>query len=69
MKKVTSITLHTTAEGQRISYTYSEINESTGEIISDNNRGSFLVLETLANESVLSEISAVKSYVSEKVGV
>ena len=38
MKVVTSITAWNDAIGKRMSITYSEVDESTGKIISDNNR-------------------------------
>ena len=67
MKKVTSVTMHTTGEGQRLSYTYSEIHESTGAVSSDNNRESLIVLDIPANAQVLAHIEAVKAYVAEKL--
>lgn len=38
MKIVTSVTVFNDAVGMRMSATYSEIDESTGRVISDNNR-------------------------------
>ncbi len=38
MKTVTSITVFNDAVGRRMSLTYSEIDETTGQVISDNNR-------------------------------
>lgn len=38
MKIVTSIGLFNDAVGKRISITYSEVNDATGEVISDNKR-------------------------------
>lgn len=38
MKTATSVTVWNDAVGKRMSITYSEIDESTGKIISDNNR-------------------------------
>lgn len=38
MKTATSVTVWTDAVGKRMSITYSEVDESTGKIISDNNR-------------------------------
>lgn len=56
MNKVTSITVHTTAEGIRASITYSVINEQ-GKIIEDNKRinrvivdeGALLAVQDLSN--------------------
>lgn len=61
--KVTSITLHTTSEGQRASYTYSVIDMERGTIVSENNRKSIIILDTDSNADVLAHINAVKSYV------
>ena len=38
MKVVTSVTAFNDAVGKRMSITYSEVDETTGKIISDNNR-------------------------------
>lgn len=68
MKKVTSITLHTTAEGQRVSYTYSEIDEDTGHVLENNTRESLVVLNISKNSDVLAAINTVTQYVTEKLG-
>lgn len=44
MKKITSITILTTAEGKRISATYSDIDED-GKILSENNRVNRVVVD------------------------
>lgn len=67
MKKITSITMHTTSEGQRLSYTYSVIDENTGSVVSSNNRESLVVLDIPANKDALAAIGAVMSYVAEKL--
>lgn len=67
IKQLTSITMHTTSEGQRLSYTYSEIDETEGVIISENNRESRIVLDIEANSEVLTHIEGVKSYVEGKL--
>ena len=38
MKIITSVTVFNDAVGMRLSATYSEIDEATGRVISDNNR-------------------------------
>lgn len=48
MKIVTSIGLFNDAVGKRISITYSEINDQTGEIISDNKRIDRVVTDATA---------------------
>ena len=69
MKKITSITMHTTSEGQRISYTFSEIDESSGTILSDNNRVSFVILDIEANRLALSAIKTIEDFIYEKMNV
>ena len=48
IKVVTSIGLFNDAVGKRISITYSEINEETGQIISDNKRTDRVVTDSSA---------------------
>lgn len=61
MKKITSFTAHITGEGQRISYTYSEIDDD-GNVTSQNNRGNFIVSDT----EVQSAIDIINAYVTDK---
>ncbi len=51
MKKLTAIATVTTAEGERVSYTYTELDES-GNIVSQNNRASFIVLDSTTLEAI-----------------
>ena len=51
-----------TGEGSRIAYTYSEVNEETGEVVSQNNKGNFLVM----NDDVQTHLDAVKKYIRDK---
>lgn len=68
MKKVvTSVTMHTTSEGQRLSYTYSEVNEDTGTVLRDNIRESLIVMPIPANTEALGHIQAVKEFVEAKL--
>ena len=60
MKKLTSFTAHVTAEGQRISYTYSEIDE-TGNLKSQNNRENFIVMDN----GLMGHIEAINTYIAE----
>lgn len=60
MKKITSFTAHVTAEGQRISYTYSEIDE-TGNLKSQNNRENFIVMDA----ALMGHIEAINAYITE----
>lgn len=68
MKKITSVTMHTTSEGQRLSYTFSVIDENTGAVISSNERAALVVLDIPANKTVLSHIAGVQEYVNDKMG-
>lgn len=63
MKKVTSFTHLVTGEGDRIAFTFSEINEN-GEIISQNNKGNFIVVD----EEVKRAVDSINAKISEKLG-
>lgn len=67
MKILTSVTMHNTSEGQRLSYTYSVVDEATGAVLQDNIRESMIVLAVPANKDLLKNIEAVKAAVSEKL--
>lgn len=67
MKKVTSVTMHMTSAGQRLSYTYTEVNEDTGAVVSENNRSSMVVLDIEKNKEILASINAVMDYVSDRL--
>lgn len=62
MKKVTSITTFETAEGTRVSITYSELSDS-GKTISENNRINRIVMD----EKLKEEIETVKRAAQEMV--
>ena len=63
MKKIlTSFMNLSTGEGSRIANTYSEANEETGEVVSQNNKGNFLVLD----DDVQAHLDAVKKYIRDK---
>ena len=55
MKKITSITVFGDAVGMRLSATYSEIDEATGRIISDNQRFNRVIMDSdaLASANLL----------------
>lgn len=44
MKKITGVSFVRTAEGLRVAYAYSEIDDN-GNVISSNNRGSYINVE------------------------
>ena len=51
IKKITSFTSHTTPEGERISYTYSEIDEN-GTVVTSNKRATCIVLDVEIQECI-----------------
>ena len=62
MKKLSGVAIVTTAEGERVSYTYTELDDS-GNITSQNNRGSFVALD----EGVLDAINTLKTAVNARM--
>ena len=62
MKKLTSVAVVTTAEGERVSYTYTEL-DSDGNITSQNNRASFVSLY----EDLLAAIKTLKEAVNARL--
>lgn len=62
MKKLSAVAIVTTAEGERVSYTYMELDDS-GNITSQNNRGSFVALDA----EVLAAISTLKNAVNARL--
>lgn len=63
MKIVTSATVFRDGLGMRLSYTYSEVDDVTGKIISDNNRGNRLVTDS----DIVSDADAVIAYAQESL--
>lgn len=51
-----------TGEGGRIAYTYSDVDENTGNILSQNNKGNFIVFD----EELQAHIDAIKHYIANK---
>lgn len=62
MKKLTSVAVVTTAEGERVSYAYTEL-DSDGNITSQNNRASFVALD----EELLAAIKTLKDAVNARL--
>ena len=62
MNKLTSFTSHTTAEGTRLSATYSEINEE-GQIVKSNERFNIVVV----NEEVQEAVDFINSFLGTKI--
>ncbi len=57
--KITSITHHTTAEGERLVATYSRISDR-GEILSQNERKGIIVMD----ESIIEKIQQITDYMA-----
>lgn len=62
MKKLTSVAVVTTAEGERVSYAYTEL-DSDGNITSQNNRASFVALD----DDLLTSIAILKNAVNARL--
>lgn len=60
MKKVTSFTHLITGEGDRIAYTFSEL-DSTGNLVSQNNKGNFVAVDP----ELVSHINAINDYINK----
>lgn len=63
MKIITSVTAFNDAVGMRMSATYSEIDDETGRIISDNNRFDRVITDA----SVKKSAQALLEYASENI--
>lgn len=61
MKQLSSFMALSINGGDRITFTYDEINEDTGEAVSQNNKGSFYVLD----KTLLNHLNAVRDYIRE----
>lgn len=57
---LTSFTKFTTGEGERVSFTYSEVSEK-GELLNPNVKGNFIVM----SDELLSHLQAVDNYIKE----
>lgn len=62
MKKLTSVAVVTTADGERVSYAYTEL-DSDGNITSQNNRASFVALD----DDLLTAIATLKNAVNARL--
>lgn len=61
MKQLSSFMVLNVNGGDRISYTYDEIDEQTGDVISTNNKESFFVVDS----SLRGSIEDVRDYIRE----
>jgi len=63
MKIITSVTVFNDAIGMRMSATYSEIDEATGRVVSDNNRFD----RVITDEGARSAAQGLISYATESL--
>lgn len=63
MKIVTSVTMFNDAIGKRMSVSYSEIDDSTGQIVSDNKR----IDRVVTDQKVIGLADELKAYAQEFV--
>lgn len=63
MYRITSFTSHQTAEGERLSFTYSEINEETGQLVKSNQRENFILLDP----EMLSKVEDIRDFVLSRI--
>lgn len=61
MKQLSSVMILNIDGGDRISYTYNEINDNTGEPISKNNKKSFFAV----TEELVEHIEGIRNYIRE----
>ena len=59
MKKLTSFTHLKTGEGDRIAYTFSEVDEK-GTLVSQQNKGNFIVVD----ETLQGHVQAIADYIN-----
>jgi len=62
--RITSFTIHQTAEGMRATFTYSVIDEN-GNLIKSNVRATVILLDN----TILSDVSEIQNYLLGKVPV
>jgi hypothetical protein len=61
IKQLASFAVLNVNGGDRVTYTYDEIDADTGELISANNRGNFFAVDP----AFKSKITQVRNYISE----
>lgn len=59
MKQLSSFAVLNINGGDRVSFTYDEIDDRTGELISQNNKKSFFVVDS----SLKDEINSIRDYI------
>ena len=61
IKQLASFAVLNVNGGQRISYTFDEIDADTGDVISSNQKGSFYVVD----DALKSEIEDIRTFIQE----
>ena len=61
IKQLASFAVLNVNGGERISYTYDEIDAETGDLISTNNKGSFYCVDS----ALKSKITGIRNYIQE----
>ena len=61
IKQLASFAVLNVNGGNRISYTYDEINSDTGDMISSNNKGNFYVVDNTLEQ----EIENIRQYIKD----
>ena len=61
IKQLASFAVLNVNGGQRISYTFDEIDAETGDVISSNQKGSFYVVD----DTLKSEIEDIRTFIQE----
>jgi hypothetical protein len=61
MKQLSSFMALAVNGGDRISYTYDEIDESTGDLVSTNNKESFFVVD----DGLRGHLNAIRDYIRQ----
>ena len=61
IKQLASFAVLNVNGGDRISYTYDEIDAETGDMISSNNKGSFFCVDS----SLKGKITSIRTYIQE----
>lgn len=61
MKQLSSFMVLNIDGGDRVSYTYNEIDDKTGEPLSQNNKGNFWIVD----EEMKKHIDAIRNYIKD----
>lgn len=62
VKKITSMTVHQTANGQQVAFTYSLIDDN-GNIVTQNKRSEVVILE----QNILDAVDVLYNFVNTKI--